>query len=181
VAQLGGLNIVVANAGITTIQPWDEVTPAIWQTTLDICLTGVWHTCAVSIPHLIDGGGGSIVITSSVGGVKGLPFILPYVAAKHGVQGIMRALANELSGHRIRVNTVHPTGVTTNISGEVGFARLKALIANHPNIGPMFMNALPVELVEPEDVAHAVVYLASDEARYVTGMEFKVDAGTINR
>jgi SDR family mycofactocin-dependent oxidoreductase len=113
VAQLGRLDIVSANAGICTIQSWDEVSPEIWQDTLDTNLTGVWNTMVVSVPHLIAAGGGSIICTSSTAGIKGLPYLAPYVAAKHGVVGISRTMANELARHNIRVNTVHPTGVDT--------------------------------------------------------------------
>ncbi len=87
------------------------MTPAIWQDTLDTNLTGVWNTMVAATPHLIANGGGSIICTSSTAGIKGLPFLSPYVAAKHGVVGIARSLANELAQYKIRVNTVHPTGV----------------------------------------------------------------------
>ena len=120
VAQLGRLDIVSANAGICTVQPWDEVSPAVWQDTLDTNLTGVWNTMVVSVPHLIAAGGGSIICTSSTAGIKGLPYLAPYVAAKHGVVGIARTMANELASHKIRVNTVHPTGVDTPMGTGLG-------------------------------------------------------------
>ncbi len=179
VAQLGRLDIVSANAGICTVQPWDEVSPAVWQDTLDTNLTGVWNTMAVSVPHLIAAGGGSIICTSSTAGIKGLPYLAPYVAAKHGVVGIARTMANELASHKIRVNTVHPTGVDTPMG--TGLGGLEALIGRDPNLGPIYMNTLPVETVEPRDISNAVLFLASDEARYVTGLEFTVDAGNTIR
>jgi len=179
VAQLGRLDIVSANAGICTIQPWDEVTPAAWQDTLDTNLTGVWNTMVVSVPHLIAAGGGSIICTSSTAGIKGLPYLAPYVAAKHGVVGIAKTMANELAAHKIRVNTVHPTGVDTPMG--VGLGGLEALITRDPSLGPIFMNTLPVEIVDPRDISNAVLFLASDEARYVTGLEFTVDAGNTIR
>jgi SDR family mycofactocin-dependent oxidoreductase len=179
VAQLGRLDIVSANAGICTIQPWDEVTPATWQDTLDTNLTGVWNTMVVSVPHLIAAGGGSIICTSSTAGIKGLPYLAPYVAAKHGVVGIAKTMANELSSHKIRVNTVHPTGVDTPMGN--GLGGLEALIGRDPNLGPIYMNTLPVETVDPRDISNAVLFLASDEARYVTGLEFTVDAGNTIR
>ena len=179
VAQLGHLDIVCANAGICTVQPWDEVTPQVWQDTLDTNLTGVWNTMVVSAPHLIAAGGGSIICISSTAGIKGLPYLAPYVAAKHGVVGIAKTMANELAVHKIRVNTVHPTGVKTPM-GE-GLGGLEALIAHDPNLGPIFMNTLPVEIVEPRDISNAVLFLASDEAQYVTGLEFTVDAGNTIR
>jgi SDR family mycofactocin-dependent oxidoreductase len=179
VAQLGHLDIVSANAGICTVQSWDEVTPEVWQDTLDTNLTGVWNTMVVSVPHLIAAGGGSIICTSSTAGIKGLPYLAPYVAAKHGVVGIAKTMANELSAHKIRVNTVHPTGVDTPMG--TGLGGLEALIGRDPNLGPIFMNTLPVETVDPRDISNAVLFLASDEARYVTGLEFTVDAGNTIR
>ncbi len=179
VAQLGRLDIVSANAGICTVQSWDEVTPAVWQDTLDTNLTGVWNTMVVSAPHLIAAGGGSIICTSSTAGIKGLPYLAPYVAAKHGVVGIARTMANELARHNIRVNTVHPTGVDTPMG--TGLGGLEPLLNRDPNLGPIFMNTLPVEMVDPRDISNAVLFLASDEARYVTGLEFTVDAGNTTR
>ena len=179
VAQLGRLDIVSANAGICTVQSWDEVTTAVWQDTLDTNLTGVWNTMVVSVPHLIAAGGGSIICTSSTAGIKGLPYLAPYVAAKHGVVGIARTMANELAIHKIRVNTVHPTGVDTPMGN--GLGGLEPLINRDPNLGPIYMNTLPVETVDPRDISNAVLFLASDEARYVTGLEFTVDAGNTIR
>ncbi|HTZ92544.1 MAG TPA: mycofactocin-coupled SDR family oxidoreductase [Streptosporangiaceae bacterium] len=179
VAQLGRLDIVCANAGICTVQGWDQVTPAVWQDTLDTNLTGVWNTMVACVPHLIATGGGSIICTSSVAGIKGLPYLAPYVAAKHGVVGIARTMANELAAHSIRVNTVHPTGVQTPMAE--GLGGLNPLIESDPNLGPIFMNTLPVEMVEARDISNAVLFLASDEARYVTGLEFTVDAGATIR
>jgi SDR family mycofactocin-dependent oxidoreductase len=179
VAQLGHLDIVSANAGICTVQPWDEVTPAVWQDTLDTNLTGVWNTMVVSAPHLIAAGGVSIICTSSTAGIKGLPYLAPYVAAKHGVVGIAKTMANELARHHIRVNTVHPTGVDTPMG--TGLGGLEPLLTRDPSLGPIFMNTLPVEIVDPRDISNAVLFLASDEARYVTGLEFTVDAGNTIR
>ncbi len=175
VAELGKLDIVVANAGICTVQAWDEVTPAVWQDTLDTNLTGVWNTITLGAPHLIANGGGSIIATSSVAGIKGLPFLAPYVAAKHGVVGIAKTMANELGQYKIRVNTVHPTGVNTPMG--TGLGAMTPLIEKNPLLGPIFMNTLPVEVTEPRDISNAVLFLASDEAQYVTGLEFTVDAG----
>ena len=175
VAQLGRLDIVSANAGICTVQSWDEMTAAVWQDTLDTNLTGVWNTMVASVPHLIAAGGGSIICTSSTAGLKGLPYFAPYVAAKHGVVGIARTMANELARHHIRVNTVHPTGVDTPMGA--GLGRLEALIDREPSLGPIYVNTLPVRAVDARDVSNAVLFLASDEARYVTGLEFTVDAG----
>ena len=173
------LDVVCANAGICTIQPWHEVTPAVWQDTLDTNLTGVWNTMVAAAPHLIAAGGGSIICTSSTAGIKGLPFLAPYVAAKHGVVGIARTMANELARHHIRVNTVHPTGVDTPMAA--GLGGLDPLIGTDQNLGPIFMNTLPVQSVDARDISNAVLFLASDESRYVTGLEFTVDAGNTIR
>jgi SDR family mycofactocin-dependent oxidoreductase len=179
VEKLGHPNLVCANAGICTVQAWDEVTPAVWQDTLDTNLTGVWNTMVACAPHLIAAGGGSIIATSSTAGIKGLPYLAPYVAAKHGVVGIARTMANELARHQIRVNTVHPTGVDTPMG--TGLGGLNPLIERDPNLGPIYMNTLPVEMVDARDISNAVLFLASDEARYVTGLEFTVDAGNTIR
>jgi SDR family mycofactocin-dependent oxidoreductase len=179
VAELGKLDIVCANAGICTVQAWDEVTPAVWQDTIDTNLTGVWNTMIAAAPHLIANGGGSIICTSSTAGIKGLPYLAPYVAAKHGVVGIAKTMANELSKHSIRVNTVHPTGVDTPMGS--GLGGLESLLSKDQNLGPIFMNTLPVESVDTRDISNAVLFLASDEARYVTGLEFTVDAGNTIR
>ncbi|MCW2931060.1 MAG: short-chain dehydrogenase/reductase [Actinomycetia bacterium] len=179
VAELGKLDIVCANAGICTVQAWDDVTPAVWQDTIDTNLTGVWNTMVAAAPHLIANGGGSIICTSSTAGIKGLPYLAPYVAAKHGVVGIAKTMANELARHSIRVNTVHPTGVDTPMGS--GLGGLESLLSRDQNLGPIFMNTLPVESVDPRDISNAVLFLASDEARYVTGLEFTVDAGNTIR
>jgi len=179
VAELGRLDIVCANAGICTVQAWDEVTPEVWQDTLDTNLTGVWNTMVAAAPHLIAAGGGSIICTSSTAGIKGLPFLAPYVAAKHGVVGIARSMANELAKHSIRVNTVHPTGVDTPMVA--GLGGLEPILTKEQALGGIFVNTLPVEMVEARDISNAVLFLASDEARYITGLELTVDAGNTIR
>lgn len=179
VRALGRLDVVVANAGICTVQPWSEVTEAVWNDTIETNLTGVWNTIRVAVPHLQAAGGGSIVIVSSTAGLKGLPFLAPYVAAKHGLVGLARCLANELAKDGIRVNTVHPTGVRTPMAE--GLGGLDSLLAEEPLLGPIFMNTLPVQSVEARDVSNAVAFLASDQARYVTGLALTVDAGSTIR
>jgi SDR family mycofactocin-dependent oxidoreductase len=179
VAELGRLDIVCANAGIYTVQPWDQVSAQVWQDTIDTNLTGVWNTIVAAIPHLIAAGGGSVIATSSTAGLKGMPFLAPYVAAKHAVVGICRSLANELAGHHIRVNTVHPAGVDTPMVA--GPETLEPFVSRSPGLGPIFSNALPVEALDPRDVSNAVLWLASDEARYVTGAALTVDAGNTIR
>jgi SDR family mycofactocin-dependent oxidoreductase len=179
VGRLGGLDIVVANAGVCTVQRWDEVTPAVWEAVIGINLTGAWNTSVASIPHLQEAGGGSIILISSVAGLKGQPFFAPYVASKHGMVGVMRVLANELAAQNIRVNTIHPTGVDTPML--VGLGGLGERIEASPDTGSIFLNSLKVDVLPPEDVSHAVVYLASDESRYVTGTTLAVDAGSSAR
>lgn len=179
VAELGRLDIVVANAGVCALKAWDEVTPQIWQEVVETNLTGTWNTIVAAAPHLIKGGGGSIICIGSTSALKGTPFFAPYAAAKHGVVGIARVMANELARHSIRVNTVHPAGVRTVLTA--GLKRLDDLIAADPALGPIFTNALPTQWVEPDDVSSALIYLASDESRYVTGTDLRVDAGNTAR
>jgi SDR family mycofactocin-dependent oxidoreductase len=178
VSELGGLDGAVANAGVLTVASWDKTTAEQWRTVVDVNLIGVWNTCAAAIPHLLNQGGGSLVNVSSAGAVKGFPLQTPYTAAKHGVVGLTLALANELAAQSIRVNTVLPTGVPT---GMVPPSFGPLLGEQRPDLIPIFVNAMPTPAVEPADVSSAVLFLLSDESRYVTGLEFKVDAGvTIN-
>lgn len=136
------------------------------------------NTCAAAIPHLLEQGGGSLVNISSAGAIKGFPLQTPYTAAKHGVVGLTLALANELAAQNVRVNAVLPTGVPT---GMVPPSFGPLLGEQRSDLIPIFVNAMPTPAVEPADVSSAVLFLLSDESRYVTGLEFKVDAGvTIN-
>jgi len=176
---LGGLDIAVANAGVCSIQRWDEVTPELWDTVIGINLTGAWNTCTAAVPHLLARGGGSMILVSSTAGLKGQPFLTPYVASKHGMVGIMRSLANELASRHVRVNSLHPTGVDTPMLN--GMTGLTERIEASPDVGSIFLNSLPVDLVRAEDVSNAVLFLASDEARYVTGLTMTVDAGASAR
>lgn len=184
IADLGPIDIVSANAGIFIFgDPTHEVTEGDWRDVLDINLTGVWHTCKAVVPGMIEAGnGGSIVITSSTAGIKGTPNVAPYTASKHGVVGLMKTLALELAPHSIRVNSIHPTGVSTDMILNEPTFRLFLPDEEHPTkeqAAPVFTttNALPVPWVDPIDISNALLFLASDEARYVTGTELKVDAG----
>src|ERR1700761_3458745 len=178
VGELGGLDGAVANAGVLTVASWDRTTAEQWRTVVDVNLIGVWNTCAAAIPHLLEQGGGSLVNVSSAGAIKGFPLQMPYTAAKHGVVGLTLALANELAAQNVRVNTVLPTGVPT---GMVPPSFGPLLGERRPDLIPIFVNAMPTPAVEDVDVSNAVLFLLSDESRYVTGLEFKVDAGvTIN-
>jgi len=176
-AELGGLDAAVANAGVLTVGTWDATTAEHWRLVLDVNLIGAWNTCAAAVPHLLEQGGGSLVTISSSAGIKGTPFHLPYTASKHGIVGLTMALANELAAQSIRVNSVHPTGVATGMAPP----SLHEHVAARPDLVPIFLNALPAPLIEALDVSNAVLYLVSDESRYVTGLEFKVDAGVTIR
>jgi SDR family mycofactocin-dependent oxidoreductase len=182
VAELGRLDVVVANAGVHLPgAPSWELDPQVWQRTLDINLTGVWHTVRASVPHL-GGGGGSIVIISSTSGLRGLPNTAHYTASKHAAVGLARTLANELGPRGIRVNTVHPGPVATPmVLNEATFRRLRPDLDNPTAADAAEVlqarNLLPVPWVEPVDIANAVLFLASDAARYITGTQLVVDAG----
>lgn len=182
VAQLGRLDVVVANAGIHLAgAPTWELDPRDWQRTLDINLTGVWHTVKASVPHIGDDGG-SVIIISSTSGIRGLPNTAHYTASKHAVVGLARTLANELGPRSIRVNTVHPGAVATPmVLNDATFRRLRPDLQNPTAADAAEVlaarNLLPVPWVEPVDIANAVVFLASDAARYITGTQLVVDAG----
>lgn len=179
VATLGRLDVVVANAGICIPQAWNEVTPAAWKDTLDTNLTGVWNTMAAGVPHLVTAGGGSVIATSSTAGLKGAPFFAAYGATKHAIVGLARTMANELGREFIRFNTVHPAGLDTPLAE--GLGDMERLIGTNRGLGPIFQNAMPVRVVELVDVSNAVLFLASDGARYITGVTLPVDAGVLAR
>jgi SDR family mycofactocin-dependent oxidoreductase len=182
VAELRRLDVVVANAGIHIPGgPSWELDPRDWHRTLDINLTGVWHTVKAAVPHIGDQGG-SVVIISSTNGIRGTVNSAHYTASKHAVVGLARTLANELGPRGIRVNTVHPGPVATPmVLNEEMFRRLRPDLDNPTAADAAEVlrarNLLPVPWVEPVDVANAVVFLASDEARYITGTQLVVDAG----
>jgi SDR family mycofactocin-dependent oxidoreductase len=184
IAEFGRLDIVVANAGIFRhSEKTHEISGDDWDDIMAVNLKGAWQTCKAAIPYLIEQDqGGSIVIISSAAGLHGSPNIGAYTASKHALVGLMRTLGNELGPHSIRVNTVHPTGVATKMILNDTTFRLFLPDAPVPSAelaAPMFQagHALPVPWVEVEDVSNAVLFLASDESRYVTGLELKVDAG----
>jgi SDR family mycofactocin-dependent oxidoreductase len=187
VAQLGRLDIVSANAGIASYGLAAELDETTWQDMIDTNLTGVWHAAKAAIPHLIEQGtGGSIVLTSSTAGLKAIPNLAHYVSAKHGVVGLMRTLALELAPHSIRVNSVHPTGVNTPMVQNEASMQLFLPDVENPTAEQYAevmgsLNALPIPWVEPRDISNAVLFLASDEARYITGVTLPVDAGSLAR
>ena len=181
VARLGRLDIVVANAGIVRFGTVEELTEQAWRDVIDVNLTGVWHTVKAAIPRLRAAGGGSIIIIGT--GLKGKPNLGHYAAAKHGLVGLMQSLANELAPDMVRVNTVHPSAVDNDMIHNQ--ALYHQLLPDHQGditrqeIEPVFqtLNALPVPWVESVDISNAVLFLASDEARYITGVTLPVDAG----
>jgi (+)-trans-carveol dehydrogenase len=186
VAQLGRLDIVLASAGIAMAGGrTDKMDLNNWTATVDINLTGVWNTARAAIPHLIAGGrGGSIVLTSSVGGERAMAGMSHYVAAKHGVIGIMRSLAVELGEYSIRCNAVLPTNVSTPMFMNEGTFKLFRPDLDNPGLDDVkpaaqLMHVLPVGWVEPVDISNAILFLASDESRFVTGIELPVDAGAL--
>ena len=183
VAELGRLDIVCANAGISTsMAPAQDLPEEIWLDMIDVNLSGVWRTCKAAIPHLKAAGGGSMILTSSDAGLFAFPNIAHYVSAKHGVVGLMRTLALELAPDMIRVNSVHPTVVDTPMVNNEAMFRLFRPDLDTPGVedfkgAATMINALPIPWVEAVDISNAVLWLASDEARYVTGVALPVDAG----
>ena len=186
VGRLGRLDVIVANAGLAAsgdeIHKMDE---KLWHDSIDVNLTGVWHTGKAAIRHIIDGGrGGAIVLTSSVGGLKAHPNIANYVASKHGVVGLMRSMAVELAQYNIRVNSVHPTQVNTPmLMNDMTYRMFRPDLENptQEDMAPIsqMMNALPVPWVEAEDISNAVLFLVSDDSRYITGVPLPIDAGSM--
>lgn len=182
VAAFGRLDHVVANAGIWAVsveQPASqERRDLVWQQTLDVNLTGVWHTVEAALPHLRATGGGSIVIISSTAGLKGSTAndlsLTAYTAAKTGQIGLMRGWAKDWAPDSIRVNTVHPTNVPTGMNTN---AVVEKYLENDPSLAAQFTNALPVVGIEASDISNAVLYLCSESGRYVTGITLSVDAG----
>jgi SDR family mycofactocin-dependent oxidoreductase len=180
VQAVGPVDIVIANAGIAAQASHER--PGAWADVLDVNLTGVFHTVEVAIPSMIENKrGGSIVLTGSTAGLTGASGPtragLAYAAAKHGVVGLMRGYANNLAPHSIRVNSVHPTGVATPM---IQNQAMREFLDTDPSHHDVAGNALPVPVIEPVDVSYAIVWLVSDEARYVTGVALPVDAGFVN-
>jgi len=183
VAKLGRLDIVSANAGIASMSMFTDMDEATWQDTIDINLTGVFHTAKAAVPHLIAGGrGGSIVVTSSTAGLKGMATISHYSAAKHGLVGFTRTLANELAPHFIRANTLHPTSVDTMMIQNEATRKMFVPDKENPTredaMAPStLMHALPIPWIEVDDVTNVLLFLVSDQGRYITGAAIPIDAG----
>lgn len=184
VAQLGRLDIVSANAGIESFAPADQLTEQQFNDMLQVNLVGVWHAAKAAVPHLRAAGGGSMIFTSSMAGLAPLANNAHYVAAKHGVVGLMRTMAVELAPENIRVNTVNPTMVNTDMVHNEFTYKLFRPDRENPTVEEFAeagatINLLPIPWVEPIDVSNAVLWLASDEARYVTGITLPVDGGAL--
>jgi SDR family mycofactocin-dependent oxidoreductase len=180
--EFGRLDIVVANAGIAPMQSGDDG----WRDVIDVNLTGVYHTIKAAIPTMVkQGTGGSIVLISSAAGLAGVGSAdagsVGYAAAKHGVVGLMRVYANLLAKQSIRVNSIHPSGVDTPmINNEFTRQWLADLVAQSDS-PPDMGNAMPVDVLHADDIANAVAWLVSDQARYITGVALPVDAGFLNK
>ncbi|WP_216892840.1 mycofactocin-coupled SDR family oxidoreductase [Nocardia alni] len=186
VAELGRLDIVVANAGIAASSiPAHEITEAQWEQMLAINLTGVWKTCRAAVPYLIEGGrGGSMILTSSAAALRVYQGIAAYSAAKHGVVGLMKTMAAELGQHSIRVNSVHPTQVDTPMIMNNETYKIFRPDLEHPTKedfeeASASLHILPVAVADPLDISKAVVFLASDDARLITGITLPIDAGLL--
>lgn len=183
VAELGRLDIVLANAGISTPAPTLEMSEETWDTMIDINLTGVWKSLKASVPHIINGGrGGSVVITSSLAALYANAGTAHYSAAKAGLVMLSKVMAKELAPQSIRVNTVHPTTVATDMILNEPTYKLFRPDLEHPTRADfeeaaLTLNRLPISAMEPVDISNAILYLVSDDGRYVTGTTHVVDAG----
>jgi SDR family mycofactocin-dependent oxidoreductase len=178
VGELGRLDIIVANAGICSPAPWDQITPQAFRDTIDTNVIGTWNTVMAGAQHIIDGGrGGSIILIGSAAGIKMMPFMVHYTASKHAVVGMARAFAAELGPHNIRVNSLHPGAVDTPMGTGRMREALHAAADTHPHLRGMHKSLLPEGSAQPEDIADAVAWLASDQSRLVTATQISVDNG----
>ncbi|WP_024805653.1 mycofactocin-coupled SDR family oxidoreductase [Nocardia sp. BMG51109] len=183
VGALGRLDIVVANAGISSPAPTLEMSEDTWQDMIDINLTGTWKTLKASVPHIIDGGrGGSVVIASSLAAMRANENMAHYSASKAGLVMLMKVMAKELAAHNIRVNTVHPTTVATEMVLNEATYRLFRPDLESPGRmdfeeAARTLNRMSVAALEPEDITATVLHLVSDDAKFVTGTTQLIDAG----
>lgn len=174
VLKMGGLDIVVANAGVAVTGQSEKISQEQWDAAIGVNLTGTWNTFRASTPYLLQRGAGSIVAIASVAGLAGLPFLDPYVASKHAVIGLVRALSLQLAEKDIRVNAICPSWVTAT-----GMEGVRADIFENAGskLRSTFENGLITDAVDKADVSDVVLYLASDEARFVTGATLPVNGG----
>ncbi|GAC1554601.1 MAG: mycofactocin-coupled SDR family oxidoreductase [Ktedonobacteraceae bacterium] len=182
--ELGPIDIVVANAGVYSFASSWELTEAQWDETVNVCLKGVWIACKVAIPHMLDRQSGKIVCISSTAGQKGMANLAHYVAAKHGVLGLVKTLAIELAQYDINVNAICPTSVNTAMCNNQAlydiFAGGSGPNATHEYMLQLMnqLNLFPNrDLLPPEAISNVVLWLASEEARHMTGCALPVDAG----
>lgn len=176
--RFGRLDVAVANAGVIFVEPTLEATEEKWRLTLDVNVTGAFHAARAALPPMIEGArGGAIVITGSTMAHKATPSIAAYATSKHAIIGLTKVLAIEFAPHNIRVNSVHPTTVNTGMLDSItpGGLANEEIQDYYKNV----VNALPVAWVEPVDVSNAIVFLVSEEARYITGVALPVDAGAL--
>jgi SDR family mycofactocin-dependent oxidoreductase len=179
VAALGRLDIIIANAGVSAPQTWDAITPEDFRDVMDINVTGTWNTVMAGAQKVIDGGrGGSIILISSAAGIKLQPFMIHYTASKHAVTGMARAFAAELGKHSIRVNSVHPGPVMTAMGSGDMIKAVTTTMETNPQLANMATPFLPTWAAEPEDIADAVCWLASDESKLVTAQAISIDQGS---
>jgi SDR family mycofactocin-dependent oxidoreductase len=179
VAELGRLDVIVANAGIAVPQTWDEITPESWRDVIDVNVTGTWNAVMAGAQKIIDGGrGGSIILISSAAGLKMQPFMVHYTTSKHAVTGMARAFAAELGKHSIRVNSVHPGPVATDMGSGDMVAEIGRTMESYPQLSNMLLGFLTMGIAEAGDIADAVLWLASDESKFVTAAAIPVDGGT---
>ena len=178
VAELGRLDIIVANAGICCPSPWDQITSKAFRDTVDINVVGTWNTVMAGAHHMVAGGrGGSIILIGSAAGVKMQAFMVHYTASKHAITGMARAFAAELGRHNIRVNSLHPGAVNTPMTTGRMREVLESAADTYPHLRGMHKPLLPEGIAQPEDIADAVAWLASDHSRFVTASQISVDLG----
>jgi SDR family mycofactocin-dependent oxidoreductase len=187
VEEFGRLDIVLANAGIGSFAPAEEMTDEVWDEMIDINLTGAFRTVRPAIRHL-KRQGGSIVFTGSVAALRGIRNLAHYTAAKHGLVGLTKSLAIELAPHQIRVNAVHPTNVDTDLIHNEPTYRLflpdrDPSTVTREDVAPIFANSQPLGIpwLQPSDVSDAILFLVSSAGRYITGISLPVDAGNLIR
>jgi (+)-trans-carveol dehydrogenase len=183
-AEFRHIDIVVANAGIgINSRPFWEVSQQEWDDVIGVCLTGVWHTVSAATPAMIAAGkGGSVIITSSAAAIKAASQLSPYIAAKTGVIGMMRSMANDLAPHRIRINCVAPTAVPTDFVLNERLYQIFCPDKENPTLEDAKVvlrefHPLGEPWIETQDISAAVAYLASEEARFISGIVLPVDLG----
>ncbi|HTK65951.1 MAG TPA: mycofactocin-coupled SDR family oxidoreductase [Pseudonocardia sp.] len=186
-AEFGRIDVVLANAGIIVYGKAWELDHDQWHDVIDTNLNGVWHTLRAAMPAMIEAGrGGSMIVTSSFAGLRGPANAVSYVVAKTALVGMVRALANELGPHNIRINSIHPTTVDTPmVTNEVTYKLFRPDLDKPTRedalAGLTGMQALPIPCVHTSDISNAILWLASEEARYVTGVNLPVDGGAANK